>query len=246
MDGEYTLRIEGFTPETLPMARMADYLAALADLIGHKQTTHFDRIEEGSARLIAHVDPQDRVKVAERLDQGRGVLEGAVLRAIERIDNYLAEDNTTGQILDGQGAVVIPFPGITRPRPLAFPAFRQDGSIDGEVVSIGGKDATAHAILRDGLVTYSNIEVKKDVAKALGKLLYGPKVRLFGSGRWERHPDGGWKLLSFSVNRYEVLDDASLHEVLDDIRRAPGNDLMTDQGAYDALMALRGGEDDVH
>ncbi|HZL00812.1 MAG TPA: hypothetical protein VFC47_13045 [Caulobacteraceae bacterium] len=56
---EYTLWIDVFTLDTLPMSRLAQYLGALADLIGFKETTHFVRVEAGSARVVTRVESQD-------------------------------------------------------------------------------------------------------------------------------------------------------------------------------------------
>lgn len=243
---EYTLRIDVFTPDTLPMARLAEYMAALADLIGHKESTHFARIEEGSACLVSRVDEQDAPKVQRRLEAvaSHNPPQGTI-KAFKALDDMLAEDNAVGEVIGPAGAVIIPFPGRTRPKALTFPAFRQDGSIDGQIVSIGGRDKTAHVTLQDGGLTYTNIDLNRDVARELAKHLYGTKVRLFGSGRWERHPEGTWKLLAFTVDRYEVLDDAPLGDVLADIRSIPGSSPIG-ADAYDELMALRVGEGEIH
>ena len=246
-NNEYTFRIDAFTPDTLPMARLAEYMAALAELIGSQTSTHFVRLAPGSARVVARIDEQDATKVQRRLSIVEGPqAEPGVVKAFKALDDLLADDNAIGEVINPQGAVIIPFPGRNRPRPLAFPAFRQDGSLDGEIVSIGGKDKTAHIILRDGVITYSNIELTHALARELAPRLYGPKVRLVGRGRWERHPDGAWKLLSFTVDRYDVLDDAPLSEVLADIRGVPDNGLMDDPAIYDELMSLRLGGDDIH
>lgn len=243
---EYTFRIDVFTPDTLPMARLAEYIAALADLIGHKESTHFARIEEGSARLVSRVEEQDAPKVQRRLEAVTSASppQGAA-KAFKILDDMLAEDNAVGEVIGPAGAVIIPFPGRARPKALTFPAFRQDGSIDGHIVYIGGRDKTAHVTLQDCGLTYTNIDLNRDVARELAKHLYGPKIRLFGSGRWERHPEGAWKLLGFTVDRYEVLDDAPLGDVLADIRSIPGGDQMG-AGAYDELMALRVGDGEIH
>ena len=58
---EYVLRIDAFTPDTMPMARLAEYLGALARLLGHAEHTHFVRLEEGSAKLVHRVDAVDAV-----------------------------------------------------------------------------------------------------------------------------------------------------------------------------------------
>jgi hypothetical protein len=246
-ENEYTLRIDAFTPESIPMARLAQYMAALADLVGFKDSTHFVRLEPGSACLVSRVDIHDVPKVDSRL---AAVMSDAppqgTTKAFKTLDDMLAEDNAIGEITGPAGAVIIPFQGRMRPKALTFPAFRQECSIDGQIVSIGGRDRTAHVILQDGAISYSNIELQRGVARELAKFLYGPKVRLFGNGRWERHPDGAWKLLNFTVDRYEVLDEASLADVLSSIRAAPGNDLMTNEESYAQMISLRLGEDEIH
>ncbi len=244
---EYNFQIDVFTPDTIPMARLAQYMAALADLVGFKESTHFVRMDAGSTRLVSRVDAQDAPKVDTRLAAVTSLdpPQGSA-KAFKTLDDMLAEDNAVGEITGPEGAVIIPFPGRTRPKALTFPAFRQEGSIDGQIVSIGGRDKTAHIILQDGAISYSNIELPRGVARDLAKYLYGPKIRLFGNGRWERHPDGAWKLLSFTVNRHEVLDDAPLSNVLTDIRAEPGNGLMMGEGIYAELMSLRLGEDELH
>lgn len=242
---EYAFRIDVFTPDTLPMARLAEYMAALADLLGHKESTHFARIEEGSARLVSRVEEQDATKVQRRLEAVTGANPPqSAAKAFKTLDDMLAEDNAVGEVIGPAGAIIIPFPGRTRPKALTFPAFRQDGSIDGQIVNIGGRDKTAHVTLRDGGLIYTNIDLSREVARELAKHLYGTKVRLFGSGRWERHPDGAWKLLGFTVDRYEVLDDAPLGDVLAAIRSIPGSSPSVNN--YDELMALRLGEDEIH
>jgi len=244
---EFTFRIDAFTPENLPMARLAEYMAALARLVGHEKSTHFVGVRPGSACLVSRVDDFDLPKVQTRLravETDSAPPEAA--KAFKALDEMLAADNAVGELTGLDGDVVIPFPGRERPKPLTFPAFRQDGSIDGEIVNIGGKDSTAHIILKDDAVTYSNISLTRDQAREMAKYLYGPKIRIFGIGRWERHPEGAWKLLSFNVDRYEILDDEPLHSVLSEIRNIPGNALTDNGDAYNDLMSLRVGEDGVH
>lgn len=242
----YVFRIDAFTPDNMPMARLAEYMGVLAKLLGYPDHTHFVRLEPGSARLVHKVDPVDAPKVRTRLDDvsgGTGPKEAQT--AATRLDDMLAEDNAVGELIEENRGVVIPFPGRMRPKALAFPAFRQDGSIDGQVVSVGGRDTTAHAILQDGDITYSGISMQREVARELARFLYGPKLRLIGSGRWERHHDGGWKLLEFRVDRFEPLDERPLEEVLRDMRELPGNELM-EGSAYRDVFELGSDEGSVH
>ena len=243
-DAEYTFKIDVFTPDTLPMARLAKYLAALADLVGHADSTHFVAIERGSAKLVHKVEAPDVPKVDRRLgDVAQGAGPKDAVRAFKTLDDLLADDNAVGE-LSRFGAVIIPFPGRTRPRPLTFPAFRQVGTIDGQVVSVGGRDSSAHGILQGGSTTFSGCTLTRDLARQLAQHLYGPKVRLSGEGRWERHPDGAWKLLDFKVDRFEILDDRGLVEILDDLRGI--GSIPDTTTAFTELMSIRASDGEIH
>jgi hypothetical protein len=155
------------------------------------------------------------------------------------LEDLLANDNAVGALSEAEtGRVVVPFLGRDRPKPMSFPPFREDTTIDGQVVSIGGRDSTAHATLQDGDVFHVNLSMKREVARELAKLLYGPMVRVHGNGRFERQPDGVWKMHDFRVERFEKLDERSVADTLAEIRQVPGNALMA-KSAYHDVASLR-------
>lgn len=238
---EYVFRIDAFTPDTLPMARLAEYLAQLAKLLGHAEHTHFVRVDPGSAQLVHRVDAVDAYKVETRLNGVRvGDAAKDALAAHRALDELLLNDNAIGTLTEVvSGRVVVPFEGRNRPKPLGFPPFRQDASIDGQIVSIGGRDDTAHAILKDGDVYHANISMRRDLARDLAKLLYGPTIRLHGNGRFERGSDGVWKMLDFRVDRHEALNEKTLLEAVSALRNITGSGLMNPD-AYKAMVDLRG------
>jgi len=237
---EYVFRIDVFSPETLPMARLAEYIAALAKLLGHPDHTHFVGVEPGSAKLRAAVETMDAPKVEARLN---GVRTGDgpkdALAGKQALEELLANDNAVATLTEGDSdRVVIPFVGRNRPKLLAFPPFREDTSVDGVLVSIGGRDRTAHATLQDGDTFHVGVTMSREIARDLAPLLYGPVVRLHGNGRFERQPDGVWKMTDFKVDRYQELDNRDIHQVLAAVRSVPGNRLM-DDNAYRDIVAFR-------
>jgi hypothetical protein len=241
---EFTFLINELTPDTLPMARLAIYLAALAKLIGHDERTHFVGIEPGSVKLVHKVEAVDVPKVENRL---YGVLTGnapkEALAARQVLEDLLANDNADGSLFEtGTGRVVIPFVGRNRPKPITFPPFREDTTIQGQIVSVGGKDSTAHAILQDGDVFHAHVSMKRDLARELAKLLYGPTVRLHGNGKFERQNDGVWKMLDFKVERFTLLDDKTVAETLAGLRQVPGNGLMKAESYREILKARDDGD----
>jgi len=45
----FDFRMSALKPETLPMARLAEYLARLAVLFGHQDQVYFSKVRKGSA-----------------------------------------------------------------------------------------------------------------------------------------------------------------------------------------------------
>lgn len=233
-DVEYVFRIDAFTPENLPMARLAEYLGALAKLIGHKDHTHFVSIERGSAQLVHRVEHIDAPKVDARLTRVRlGDASKEALKARRELDDLLANDNAVGTLTERvSGKVILPFPGRMRPKPIAIPPFRENATIQGQVVRVGGTDNTAHAILQDGETSHTNLSMSREIAKQLAHRLYGPMVRLHGNGRFERQEDGEWRVLDFRVDRFEELNDQPIDHDLRSLREIRGNGLMREDAYW--------------
>ncbi|WP_242183180.1 hypothetical protein [Sphingomonas sp. CARO-RG-8B-R24-01] len=237
---EYVFRIDVFQPETMPMARLAEYMAALAKMFGHTEHTHFVGVEKGSAKLRTAVDPVDAPKVEARLNGVRiGDAPKDAIAGKLALEDLLANDNAVATLTEGDtDRVVIPFIGRNRPKALTFPPFREDTSIDGVLVKIGGKDPSAHATLQDGDLFHVGVTMRREIARELAPLLYGPTVRMFGNGRFERLADGVWRMSDFRVDRYERLDERPIGEALAVMRAVPGNRLM-DADSYRDVAAMR-------
>jgi hypothetical protein len=90
------LTIDAFTPDTLPMSRLAEYLKPFAAMLGGEANVHFDRVFEGSAACSAFVEPQDAPKVRERV-QGISskTAPKSAMKAYADIDDLLAKDNAS-------------------------------------------------------------------------------------------------------------------------------------------------------
>lgn len=219
MSREYKFRIDAFSPETIPMARLAEYMADLSNLLGFKHAVHFTRLEGGSTVLVHTVDSEDVPKVEQRVrEANRGDGPPDALKAIKSIDDRLADDNAVGRLSGIRNAEIIKFPGRERPKPLEYGAFRERATLQGQLVRIGGRDITSHATIQDGDVYYSKCELPRELARELSPLLYGPSIRLFGSGRWKRDAEGEWELLQFTVEAFDVLDDAPLSDAVSALR----------------------------
>jgi hypothetical protein len=234
----FEFRIDRFTAMDLPMRRLAEYLDEFAKLLGEEASTRLADIAKGSTIIVALALPIAVPKVRARLSAARdGVLDDA-RRAVNRLDAMLSEDNTSGTLVEsGDPGVIIRFPGANA-RTAELPAVAEIGSLQGELIRIGGRDDTAHATLRDGSRLYTCI-VSHDLARGLGRYLFGPSLRLHGRGRWRRSQDGLWEPVDFRAHTFDVLDDASLSAAAEKLRAAGGFGHPDTAGVWESLRALR-------
>jgi hypothetical protein len=240
-DREHRFKIDAFTPQTLPMERLADYMVRFAKLLGEQERVHFVSVEDGSAVLVARTEPAAAPKVERRLvDLKNGCGDPAALKAQVELDDMLAEDNAVGQLLDSQGAEIIALPGRNRPKPLEYGPFREDGVLEGVVIRVGGKDDSVPIWLKDRNVIHK-CSASVAVAKQLSAHYQGALVRVKGSGRWMREAGGAWRMLAFDVKDFEPLDDTPLAEIVKRLQSVEGADWGNDPP--EELMRLRNGKD---
>lgn len=219
MSTELRFAIDALSPETLSLGRLVAYLGPLSTLLGDDPGLHFDRIEPGSAVLVLRADEPAAQKVGERLARiRRGDGPPETVTAQARLNELLREDNAVG-VLQDRDAVVIPFPGRTAPRTESIGPVQQPTTVEGQLIRIGGKGKTVPFHLTDSDRTWSG-ETTRELAREMGRHLFGPTLRVTGSGTWAREADGAWSLDRFQASGFEVLDDAPLAEALAKLRAA--------------------------
>lgn len=241
---EYRLRIDVFTPKTIPMKRLAEYMAAFSEMLGVSDRVHFEKLDTGSAVLVARSEIDAAPKIEDRLNGLRtGNTTPDVQKAYDEIDALLRNDNAVGDIQYADKTVVA-FEGKKKPKPLIYGPITQVGTIDGQLVSIGGIDRSAHARLDTGERAISGIQMNREMAREMGRLIYGPTLRLHGNGRWTRTENGEWNLDRFTVTSFEILDDTPLSSAVAGLRRVEGNDWKNTDDPEARLHELRyGGRD---
>jgi len=238
---EYKFRIDVYTPETLPMARCAEYMAELAVILGEAPYVHFVKVARGSATLVHRIDAEAVQKVMERtkaVEGGTGSSEQ--MRAYRNINRKLQEDNGTGTLKKGR-AKILYFPGKEEEL-LKLTSIQERGEIDGEVARVGGIGDIIPILLTSEGETISGCHAKRNIAKELGKYLFEP-VRLYGEGRWERNVEGIWNLVSFSVDRFDVLKETSLSKTILALRGLKGE---WKENSLHELLKSRHDEEDTN
>lgn len=213
MNGEeYEFCIDAYTPTSIPMLRLAEYLRELSHLLGNPTSVHFKRVLKGSVRLAVAVEREAVPKVRARLQTARDPnAPEDVRRTYRKIDGMLREDNAVGKLLRGTTSVVR-FPGREAARSLRMGPFTEHASFDGKIVRVGGTDQTAHALIEtaDNRVASANgivsAECSRELAVQLAKYLYGNPIRIIGNARWERTELGEWDLISFRAKEFAPLN----------------------------------------
>jgi hypothetical protein len=225
---------------------LAEYLIALAQLFGEKDKVHFERLEAGSAVVTASVDRAAQPKVRDRV-QGLRINAAPVdaLKAFRSLDNMLLEDNATGVLTAGDGATIITFPGRDRPAPMVFGPFKQEGTVDGQLIRIGGKDDTVPVHLREGAVVHTGLYTTPDLARKIAQHYLG-LLRVHGTGTWYRSGDGSWELRNFKISDFEVLENTPLTDVVNKLHKVKGSTWSEVPDPVRALLEERHEDGDAH
>ena len=213
---------DAFTPATLPMSRLAEYMADLAVVVGEKEHVHFVELREGSAALAYSVDHEAAPKAEARLRAVRAnddEAEPEAVNAFRRIDKRLRDDNAHAVLRerDDESSRLLVFPGATATEEERYGPCSQPAQLYGVPIMVGGKGRLANVNLEDGDRVYY-CEAERATAQEIGALLYRDRIRVSGTGRFERDRDGAWLLRSFRISSFEVLDNHSLPETVSRLR----------------------------
>jgi hypothetical protein len=234
--------IDAYTPETLPMARLAEYLTDLSVLLGEKELVHFIHVGEGSAKLVHAIEEVAIPKVRARV-QSAPIADADTeeRRAFENIDHRLRSDNASGELREvGTHAEskLLFFPGKTRHVDQVYGPFNEEGHLQGVVIQVGGRQKYANVNIQDGDKTYF-CEASRENAQQLAQLLYSHPVRVYGTGRYLRNADGQWEMKSFRISQFEKLDHRPLAETIERLR-AVTRKVGLDKKIIRQLTELRG------
>ena len=243
----YKFCIDMFTPATLPMERLAEYMAALAKMLGNTEGVHFDTVTEGSAVLEHYVDAEALPGVEERLAMVQSGKENSEpFKAYKEINLLLEKDNAVGIFQKAAGAEMISFPGRESIKPRIYKGIKQAGSLKGMLMRIGGrKHDVTYATLVDGETSY-HCEIPWPVAREMAKHLAAEALCVHGKGRWDRTEGGKWELKSFRVQSFDILEDTPLTELVETLQSIPGNEWFDMEDPHQALSDLRNGNEAFH
>lgn len=236
---EFRFYIDAYSPETMPLDRLAEYLTELAQVLGEGRYVHLVELEPGSTVLINKVEAEAVPKIRARAIAVRhGDAPRSAMLAYQKINRLLREDNGSGVLIEESGAEILEFPG-KKEAISQIAAVDEYGEVEGEVIRVGGSGDPVPILLSAETGILSGCSAKRSIAKPLANHLF-ERVRLFGLGRWVRDTDGQWQLGRFNVDRFQVLEEEPLSAALTKLRATPG--LEWGDNALDELLRLRHGE----
>lgn len=224
MKDEYVFHINKFTPETIPQARLAEYLAAISKVFGSERGVHFRELISASAGIASVVEEQyaadvwQRVQIAPTPDAPVDLA-----AAYKAVNDMLYADGTTGDLERGN-IKVLRFAGCEIVRPPRMGPFTQNVEIDGVLVRVGGKDKTAHIMIEDGDRNTWNFEVTREQAKAMAPHLFGNPLRIVGTIRWVRDEHANWIQQHGSARAHDfaMLNEENLQDAVARLRSIYG------------------------
>jgi hypothetical protein len=220
---EYRFKIDAYTPDTMPLGRLSEYLHDLSVLFGEDRNVHLIRVEGGSTVPVMLVDWEAEPKVRERLTavkQREGAPEA--MRAAAEIDQRLRGDNAQAVIVDPLGKKVLEFLGRERKPALQYGPFSQQGTLDGIPMRIGGELEMVPVHL-ERMGERHKCLAKRSVAKEIALHLFTAMIRVEGVGKWIRHPEGQWEMASFIINDFRPLRDISIRGAIEELRAIPAD-----------------------
>lgn len=237
---ELSFVIPGYTPDTMPLNRLLDYLQQISLVLGSPEKLHLVAVRESSCAPVFHTDIATALAVKERAHRvQRGDGTKRQIDSLNQIRRMLREDGISKRpaLLRSTKSIFLQIDAA--PTEMTLSGIRQSSSVDGALIKIGGAGENASIQLQDldGKII-SGFTAKRSIAKDLAHHMWDP-VRLHGVGQWGRDSEGDWSLERMQVNSFELLEDESLAVTLGKLR---GANVAWPVDAVDRLLAERNGD----
>lgn len=224
LDWQYELHVIGTSKKTLSLDDFADLAKKLADLLGKQEHVHFGALKQGSARILAKVEPPARQEVDVQLEKIR---RGSAPTKIAKLNDYLGSKGWRGELKNAEGGVIIAFPGTPQKKPEQGHQIQtvcQPDSLIGQVIKIGGRDDTVPMTLKTPDGAFVDVNVKgREEARKLAKHLFGADIKVNGNATWIRDEEGKWSCSTMEVLSFEETDSTPLRELFDALKQVPNN-----------------------
>lgn len=220
---ELSFVIPGYTPDTMPLDVLIEYLKEVSIVVGNPEDLHLVGIQKSSTAPVFHVAKPAAERAREQAARvGRGEGTKAQTAAFNRLRRFVRRDSRDAArrpaLLRSADRILLEIPAAPEDSGILI-GIRQASQVDGKLIRIGGDGENASlqmTDLQDRLLT--GFTVKHHMVKEMAKLIYEP-IRVTGIGIWGRDEEGVWNLSKMEVQSYEALDDETLETMLDRLRQ---------------------------
>jgi hypothetical protein len=221
-DGVFFLKIDGITPTRMKLDILGQYMVEFAKMLGAEQCPRFYKIKRSSTKIGARVPVERDPDVRNRLflvRNNEGPNDGRSAR--DRLSERLALDHATGAtVIDSldSNLMVIPVAAVDAPTNVV-PVVTKAGSLQGQVIKIGGKQEVVPVQIEDVDGFVYHCLAHREIARKLGRHIFGKTIRVYGFGKWYRDNYGTWQVEDFSISTVDdELDEGPLSNAVESIR----------------------------
>jgi len=249
-DEDYEFWIEAYTPKTIPMKRLGEYMAQLGRLLGHESSVHFHELREGSTTVGVKIEREAVPKVQQRiLSIKRAEATNDATTAQAQINEMLRSDNAVAEFRrcqpEGETEPMLRLAGREIPKPQRIGPFSEAAAFKGELVRIEGADVTKHAGIMDAQGRLWSGEMSRELAIQMRSLLF-EWVIVEGMARWLRNEQGEWELKGFQIQSCKALPKDTLADDVQALRNVAGNQWKDTPDPLGFIRESRGDEDEIH
>jgi hypothetical protein len=234
----FKFTLPGYTPETMPLDRLIEYLTQLSIVLGTPGDLHLVGVEEGSTRPVLAMRHDIAVRArhnAREVAQGGGSQRRR--QAFETVRRMVAEDGgKPAEFSAPDEQVILKFPSVDIGQDQVIHSVRQPTSIEGTLVRIGGVGENAQLLIQEmnGNVI-AGCTASRGLTQAMAPLIYHA-IRVNGIGTWHRTEEGDWAITRLHVQSFEPLDESELDDVLARLREV---DVQWPADSIEQLRAMR-------
>ena len=244
---EYEFWIDAYSPDTISMKRLGEYMTKLGKLLGQEDRVHFYELRGGSTAIAMKVECEASPKIRTRIDNIK-ISEAANDPVARELNDMLRADNAIAelrQVVAGQKENLLKFAGREVPKPQKVGPFSEPATIKGLLVRLEGKDTTKHVSILDAQGKVWAGAMSLEVAVQCRELMF-EHVAVEGVAKWIRSEDGTWSLVDFNISSCKPLENNTLKEDINALRSIEGNQWKTMDDPIAYIHQLRHDDEGVH
>lgn len=246
---EYEFWIDAYSPETISMKRLGEYMSRVGKLLGQEDRVHFLEVRGGSTSLAMKIEREAVPKVIQRVENIKAAeASNDAMFAEKELNEMLRSDNAIGelrQVTSGQPSTILRFAGREIPKPQKIGPFSEPATFKGELIRLEGKDATKHAGIMDAQGRVWSGVMPIDLAVQMRELLF-EWVLVEGMAKWTRSEEGTWDLVDFHISSCKALPKGTLEEDISNLRSIADNQWKKMQDPIGFVRESRNDDDEIH